>query len=158
MARKKWILAVDDDPGILLILEDVLAHPELTITTASDAMQAFIQARDIAPLLIISDIQMPGYGYGTETLKMLRGNPGTARVPIVFMTGMELTKARALLPADDPSVGLVGKPLDLERLRDYVWKLAGVTAPVAAAAPVAAPVAAWVAAWVAAKVAALVAA
>lgn len=128
MSKKKWILAVDDDPAILALLEDALAHPELTITTANDALQAFIQARDISPLLIISDIQMPGYGYGTQTLKLLRENPRIPRVPIIFMTGMDLAKARELLPAGDPTIGLIPKPLDLDKLRDYVWKLAGLSA------------------------------
>ena len=129
MAKKKWILAVDDDPSILAALEAVLAHPELTITTASDALQAFIQARDLVPLLIICDIQMPGYGYGTVTLKLIREDPRFPRVPIVFMTAMNLDEARALLPVNDPTIGLIPKPLDLVRLREYVWKLAGVTAP-----------------------------
>lgn len=127
MPKKKWILAVDDDPAILALLEDALAHPDLSITTANDALQAFIQARTISPLLIISDIQMPGFGYGPETLKMLREDPRIPRVPIIFMTGMPLDKARELLPANDPTVGLIPKPLDLPRLRDYVWKVAGIS-------------------------------
>lgn len=129
MPRSKWLLMVDDDPAILAILEDALAHPGLRITTASDALQSFIQARDIKPFLIISDIQMPGFGYGTQTLRMLREDPRIPRVPILFMTGMDLIKARELLPADDPSIGLISKPLDLVRLREYVWRLAGVAAP-----------------------------
>ena len=123
--KKKWILIVDDDPMILSILEDTLAHPSLTITTATDAMQAFIQARDLSPILIISDIQMPGYE-GPHTLKLLREDPRIPRVPIIFMTGMDLAKARELLPANDPTVGLTPKPLELEKIRDYAWRLAGI--------------------------------
>ncbi|MEK7232722.1 MAG: response regulator [Elusimicrobiota bacterium] len=129
MAKKKWLLIVDDDPIILEVLEGALTHPELRVTTASDALQAFIQARDILPFLIISDINMPGYGLGTETLKKLRSDPNIPRVPIIFMTGMDLAKAKGLLPPNDPTVGLVSKPVDLDKLRDYVWKLAGVTPP-----------------------------
>lgn len=127
MAKKKWILAVDDDPAILHLLADALSHPDLTITTAHDAMQSFIQARTLAPLLIISDINMPGFGLGTETLKMLRADPRIPRVPIIFMTGMPLDKARALLPANDPTIGLISKPFDMQKLREYVFKLAGIT-------------------------------
>jgi len=127
MSKKKWVLAVDDDPAILALLEDTLAHPDLSITTASDALQSFIQAKTISPILIISDIQMPGFGYGPETLKMLRSDPRIPRVPIIFMTGMPLEKARELLPAGDPTVGLMPKPLDLPRLKEYVWKLAGIS-------------------------------
>ena len=123
--KKKWILIVDDDPLILNILEDALAHPSLTITTATDAMQAFIQARDLSPILIISDIQMPGYE-GPHALKLLREDPRIPRVPIIFMTGMDLAKARELLPPNDPTVGLTPKPLELEKIRDYAWRLAGI--------------------------------
>lgn len=124
MPKKKWILLVDDDPGMLFMLEEALTHPELTITTASDALQGFLQARDLSPILIISDIQMPGFGYGPEMLKRLREDPRVPRVPILFVTGMDLGKARALLPANDPTIGLMQKPLDLPKLRDYVWRLA----------------------------------
>ncbi len=126
MPKKKWILAVDDDPSILFLLTDALSHPDLTITTASDAMQGFIQARTLSPILVICDIQMPGFGLGTETLKMLRADPRIPRVPIIFMTGMPLDKARELLPANDPTIGLISKPFDMPKLREYVFKLAGV--------------------------------
>ena len=129
MAKKKWILVVDDDPLAIDVIESVLAHPDLLITTANDALQAFIQARDLAPILIISDIKMPGYGDGTQTLKMLREDPRIPRVPIIFMTGMDLHVARQLLPPNDPTIGLIPKPVDLKRLREYVWKFAGVVAP-----------------------------
>ena len=134
MAKRKWILMVDDDPMVLTLLEAALAHPELTITTASDALQAFIQARDLAPILIISDIQMPGFGDGTRTLTLLREDPRIPRVPILFMTAMDPLRARQLLPANDPTIGLTCKPLDLAKIRDYVWKFAGLAAlPVAGA-------------------------
>ncbi|MBI5246283.1 MAG: response regulator [Elusimicrobia bacterium] len=132
MAKKRWILVVDDDPTMLAVLQAALEHPELTVTTAQDSLQAFIQARDLSPLLIISDIQMPGFGDGTRTLKLLRDDPSLPRVPILFMTAMDPQRARALLPANDSTIGLMSKPLDLRKVRDYVWKFAGVVAPPAA--------------------------
>ncbi|NNN07387.1 MAG: response regulator [Elusimicrobia bacterium] len=129
----KWVLIVDDDPAILMLLSTVLEHPELRITTAEDALQAFIQARDLKPLLIISDIMMPGYGDGTTTLKRLREDPRVPVCPIIFITAMDPAQARPLLPSNDPTIGLMQKPVDLHRLRDYVWKLAGLSAPAASA-------------------------
>lgn len=125
----KWILIVDDDPSILMLLSTALEHPELRITTAMDALQAFIQARDLKPLLIISDIMMPGYGDGTTTLKRLREDPRVPVCPIIFITAMDPSQARPLLPTNDPTIGLMQKPVDLRRLRDYVWALAGLSAP-----------------------------
>jgi hypothetical protein len=46
-------------------------------------------------------------------------------MPIVFMTGMNMAEAAALLPKNDPTIGLIQKPIDMNALRDYVWKLAG---------------------------------
>ena len=124
---KKWVLVVDDDPGVLTIVTAALEHPALSVTTAVDALQAFIQARDLKPLVIITDIQMPGFGDGSTILKRLREDPKIPPIPIVFMTGMELSKARELLPKNDPMIGLMPKPLNLEMLRGYVWKLAGIS-------------------------------
>lgn len=123
---KKSILIVDDDPRILTLLEDALAHPDLTLTKASDALKGFIMARDVPPLLIICDIQLPGYGDGMKMLKLLREDPRVPRVPFLFITGMEQKKALAMLPPGDPSIRLMSKPLNLTKLRDYVWKLTGV--------------------------------
>jgi CheY-like chemotaxis protein len=124
---KKWILVVDDDPAMLVLIEEALAHPDLSVTTASDALQAFIQARDLKPFVIVSDIQMPGYD-GTSIIKRLRAEAKVPRMPIIFMTGMNPAEARALLPKNDPTIGLMQKPVDVGLLRDYVWKLAGVAA------------------------------
>ena len=126
---RKWVLVVDDDEAIQTMVAEALEHPELSVTTAGDALQAFIQARDLKPIVIVSDIQMPVYGDGSTIVKRLREDPRMARVPIVFMTGMDLAKARALLPKDDPLIGLMPKPVNLDMLRDYVWKLAGIAPP-----------------------------
>ena len=123
---KKSILMVDDDSRILALLEETLAHPELILTKAQDALKAFILARNVPPLLIICDIQLPGYGDGMKMLKLLREDPRVPRVPFLFITGMDQKKALALLPTNDHSIRLMSKPLDLTKLRDYVWRLAGV--------------------------------
>ncbi len=128
MPNKKSILLVDDDSRVLDMLEEALAHPELALTKSHDALQAFITARNLSPLLIICDIRLPGYGDGTKMLKLMREDLRFPRVPFLFISGMEQKKALAMLPTNDPSIGLMSKPLDLMKLRDYVWKLAGVAA------------------------------
>ncbi len=107
----KWILIVDDDPAILAVTEAAISHPSLRITTASDAIQSFIQARDLKPALVISDIQMPGGEYGPDALKKLRADPKNAQVPFVFVTGMPLDQAKALMPTGDPMIRLLPKPV-----------------------------------------------
>ncbi|MDX6769313.1 MAG: response regulator [Elusimicrobiota bacterium] len=122
----KWILIVDDDPAILAVTEAAISHPQLRITTASDAIQAFIQARDLKPALVISDIQMPGGEYGPDALKKLRADPKNQSVPFVFVTGMPLDQAKALMPPGDPMIRLLTKPIDFEVLRKLVWGYCGI--------------------------------
>jgi CheY-like chemotaxis protein len=129
----KWILIVDDDPAILAVTEAAISHPSLRITTASDAIQSFIQARDLKPALVISDIQMPGGEYGPDALKKLRADPKNQHVPFVFVTGMPLDQAKALMPPGDPMIRLLPKPIDFEVLRKLVWGYCGI--PLDGAAP-----------------------
>jgi CheY-like chemotaxis protein len=127
---KKWVLIVDDDPSIVAVVSEAIEHPELSVTTASDALQAFIQARDLKPMAIITDINMPGDDGSTILTRLRAADPVMMKsVPIIFMTAMDLEKARELLPKNDPMIGLVRKPLDLKMLRGYVWKLAGIAVP-----------------------------
>jgi CheY-like chemotaxis protein len=118
-------LIVDDDPMIREMLSAAIEHAGLSITTAGDAEQAFIQARDLKPIVIVSDISMPGAD-GSTIYKRLRGDPKIPIVPIVFMTGMPLEKARELFPKTEPTIGLMQKPVKVDMIRDYVWKVAGI--------------------------------
>lgn len=122
----KWILIVDDDPAILAVTEAALSHDSLRITTASDALQAFIQARDLKPAIVVSDIQMPGYGNGPDALKKLRSDPRIPQVPFIFVTGMPLDQAKALMPPNDPLIRLLPKPIDFDVLRKLVWGYCGI--------------------------------
>jgi len=123
MARR-WILIVDDDPLMLQVLEKFVQGPEIYVTTASDAKQAFIQARDLKPALIISDMMMPGF-YGTATLFELRKDPRTGSIPFIFVTGMAPEKVKTLLPPNDPKIRLMTKPIDFDKLAQAVKELSG---------------------------------
>jgi CheY-like chemotaxis protein len=116
---------VDDDPMMLQMLEEVVHGPDMRVTTASDPVQAFIQARDLKPALIISDIQMGRFGTGDQTLRELRKDSRLTGIPFIFMTGMELDKAKEIIPQNDPTVRLLQKPIDWKLLETYVMELTG---------------------------------
>jgi CheY-like chemotaxis protein len=122
----RWILIVDDDPVMLELLERAVGGPDIRVTTASDAKQAFIQARDLKPALVISDMMMPGF-YGTATLFELRKDPRTGAIPFIFLTGLPPEKAKALLPPGDPKIRLLAKPIDFAALGAAVLELTGLT-------------------------------
>lgn len=118
MARE-WILVVDDDPGMVALVSERLEMEGYRVTSASDAQQAFIQAETLRPKLCLLDMQMPGFGTGADALRRFREHPRLAEIPVIILTGMESSKARAMLPTD-PLLQLMTKPPDWPMLMKVV--------------------------------------
>ncbi len=79
------ILAVDDEPANLDLLEAILAPLGHTIRTASGAIPALQAVVDEQPDLILLDLMMPGMS-GFEVCERLRAQEQTARIPIILVT------------------------------------------------------------------------
>ena len=126
---QQWILLVDDESLMLGMLEEFLQDADCMVTTASDAMQSFIQARDLKPALVISDFQMPNFGTGDVALRELRKDSRFRSIPFIFVTATDLEKVRSLLPPNDPTVRLLGKPVDWEQLRTAIAEMTGIRVP-----------------------------
>lgn len=79
------ILAVDDEPINLQVLQNVLQPQGYRVTTAangSDALRSVAQAR---PDLIVLDVMMPGLS-GLDVARNLRRRHGLHELPIVLLT------------------------------------------------------------------------
>jgi two-component system cell cycle response regulator len=97
------ILAVDDEPENLELLEAVLRPAGHTIRKATGGREALQAVEQEAPELILLDLMMPGVS-GFEVCEMLRANERTARIPIIIVTALDQlpVKERVLsLGADD---------------------------------------------------------
>jgi CheY-like chemotaxis protein len=116
---KQWVLVVDDDPAMVMLVSERLEMEGYSVTTANDAAQAYIQAETLNPKLVVLDMQMPGFGTGADALRKFREHPRLANIPVIILTGMEPSKARAMLP-DDPLVQLMTKPPDWQMLNKIV--------------------------------------
>ena len=85
MPDKVAILLVDDRPENLAALEAVLDFEGLDLVKAksgNDALRLTLK-QDFA--LVLLDVQMPGMS-GFETAELMRSNPKTRHVPIIFVT------------------------------------------------------------------------
>lgn len=122
---KKWVLVVEDEPSIRDIIVEWLEQRGLSVTTADDAMQAFIQARDLKPFLILCDLMMPIWGSGADAYKKLSGNPDTKDVPVIFITGADPVLAEKMVP-DEARVRLLFKPIQWKLLAGAITELTGV--------------------------------
>ena len=108
------ILVVDDEPDLLMLLEEHLSQEGFQVLTASAGMQAISKARAERPDLILLDVMMPGVS-GFDVCNILQDFPETADIPIIFLTAITETKRKVMglnLGADD----YITKPFDLREL------------------------------------------
>jgi len=123
---RSFILVVDDDQLIRDMLVSKLEGVGYRVTCAEDAAQSVIQAEGMRLSLIISDIEMPGFGTGVDALKKLRASNFIKRnLPVIFVTGMPPQEAKRIVPMTDPYVRLMHKPVDWNLLRMYIRDLTG---------------------------------
>src|SRR2546426_2192301 len=83
----KQILVIDDDSAVQSLTVKALTTRGFRTLTANDGMEGLEVARKQLPDLIICDIQMPRLD-GYQTLAALRGDPVTATIPFIFLTGL----------------------------------------------------------------------
>ena len=82
------VLIVDDQPLNLAVLTDLL-EVDYQVRQANSGSHALEEAVTLPlPDLILLDVMMPDMD-GYEVLQHLRGNPVTADLPVIFVTGMD---------------------------------------------------------------------
>lgn len=79
------VLAVDDDPVILRLLEVNLEMEGYTVVLASDGEEALAQARKHRPDLVLLDVMMPKID-GWSAAAAMREDPELSAIPIIFLT------------------------------------------------------------------------
>lgn len=81
------VLAVDDIPLNLLLVQKMLAKFNFTLRTASNGQQALDAVAEQKPDLILLDLMMPGID-GFEVIRRLRADPATADIQIVILSAL----------------------------------------------------------------------
>ena len=81
------VLAVDDIPLNLLLVQKMLGRFNFTMRTAANGQQALDAVAEKKPDLILLDLMMPGID-GFEVLKRLRENPETADIRIIILSAL----------------------------------------------------------------------
>lgn len=118
------ILIVDDETDFIELVKFRLANLRCEFLVANDGVHALSQAREGRPDLILLDILLPDLD-GLSVCEILRRQPGTKKIPIIFMSALSsnVTRRTATMNAED----FFTKPLDLSRLEKRVEELLGVT-------------------------------
>ena len=113
MEQNKRILVVDDEQDLLEILKFNLEMEGYEVFTAQSAEDALLM--DIASFnLLLLDVMMGGMS-GFALARLLKANPKTASVPIIFLTARDTendTVTGFNLGADD----YISKPFSLRNV------------------------------------------
>ena len=81
------VLAVDDIPLNLLLVQKMLSKFNFQLRTAANGQQALDAVSQKKPDLILLDLMMPGID-GFEVIRRLRENPETADIQIVILSAL----------------------------------------------------------------------
>lgn len=84
------ILIVDDVMSNVLLLKVLLTNEKFAIATANNGQQALEQVDKEHPDLVLLDVMMPDLS-GFEVAQLLKANPDTADIPIIFLTALNST-------------------------------------------------------------------
>ena len=115
-----FVLVVDDDPSIRMMLGEILADEGYAVVSAAHGADALAKLDQGQPSLIFLDVQMPVMD-GPAFVEAYRKTP-PPHAPILCMTAARHAPQRCHdLGADD----YLGKPFELDHLLGLVERHAG---------------------------------
>jgi two-component system cell cycle response regulator len=84
------ILIADDSAVIRAVVRQQLEDEGYAVVEADDGFAAITTCKREQPDAVLLDIEMPGLD-GREVLSRIKGDPGIADIPVVFLTGRTAT-------------------------------------------------------------------
>ncbi len=112
------VLAVDDIPLNLLLVQKMLSRFNFEFRTAADGQQALDAVAAKKPDLILLDLMMPGID-GFEVIRRLRANPDTADIQIVILSALN-SKEDVVKGFNEGANDFIMKPIIMEKLLSCV--------------------------------------
>jgi response regulator RpfG family c-di-GMP phosphodiesterase len=117
--RRIRLLLVDDDPGLRELLRTTFEIFDLELDEADSAAMAARRISACKPNVIVLDVLMPGID-GLEYCAALKRAPQTRDIPVVLLTGSDLSELEG-----SRADALVKKPFSPLELLSVVEQLAG---------------------------------
>lgn len=117
------VLIVDDERKNRQLIEVMLGEEHYEISTANSGEEALAAILASVPDLLLLDVMMPGMD-GYQVAARIKGDPATARVPIIMLSA--LTDTNSMNHGRTAGAeAFLAKPVNGAELRQQVQKLVG---------------------------------
>lgn len=83
----KTVLVVDDEPGIVKMVESRLKASGYGVVTATDGEEALRLCRLHKPDVAVLDVMMPGVSGGVVADE-IKSDPALRHIPVIFLTAL----------------------------------------------------------------------
>lgn len=111
------VIVAEDDPGIRLTIEVVLAEEAMDVRFASNGEEALELARRLNPQVMVVDHMMPRKD-GRTVVEELKASEATRRIPVVILSGVARGEEQ-----DWRGAVFLGKPFSPDELVDRIRSL-----------------------------------
>ncbi|MCA1725399.1 MAG: response regulator [Thermomicrobia bacterium] len=130
MARH-GIALVDDDPHIVMLLDDLFSEEGYRTLAISAGADAYTTIAREQPDLVILDLWMEQQDTGWTIYDRLRADDATARIPVVICSADVGTLRERTAEIAAWGDAMIEKPFDIEALLALVSGLLGNSSPLA---------------------------
>ena len=118
----KRILVVDDEEVMRSFLYDILSDAGYNVRVASTGGEALELVQKLQPDLIILDIMLPDIG-GSDVASRLKGNPTTANIPVIFLSGIITKQEEGFVGEETSKQQILAKPIERKDLLEMIRKV-----------------------------------
>lgn len=112
--EQKKLLLIDDDPNLILLVQDYLEFRGYAVITAENGREGLEMLKEEVPDLIICDVMMPEMD-GYTFVNNVRENPRTDWIPVLFLSAKGQSQDRVKGLNTGADVYMV-KPFEPEEL------------------------------------------
>ena len=117
--KLRKVLIVEDEIDIQKVIRMSLKLRGVAdVVVASNGEECLAVVNEVKPDLILLDVSMPKLD-GYQTCRMLKANPETLSIPVIFLTA-KVQKHEEELGANAGAVGYISKPFDPMTLHDQI--------------------------------------
>ncbi len=127
LVKLPLVVAMDDDPGNLRIIEMLLQRNGFSVLTASNGQEGLKLLRKMVPACLILDVMMPGMS-GYDVCQVVKRDERLEKVPVIFLTGQDAPQDYKT-GMDAGAVIYMAKPFKPERLLQAVRLVTSSAAP-----------------------------